>query len=438
MSSMALSSFSRAILPTVDWWIIGRRQAAPRLRGDVNILLINHYAGSTELGMEYRPFYLAREWVRAGHAVTVLGASFSHLRIRQPRVSKELTEEDVDGVRYVWLKTPRYAGNSIKRGINIATFMAKLLRYERRIASAARPDVVIASSTYPTDNWPGRRLADRTGARLVYEVHDVWPLSLIELGGMSPRHPFCQVMQWGENYAYRHADRVISMLPCTREHMESHGMAPEKWAYVPNGVDPDEWAAPAAALPSEHEAAFHTLREAGRFVVGYAGAHGVANGLESFVDAAAELDGAGVSLVLVGQGPEKSALERRSSGRSRSNVLFLPPVPKASVPALLASFDVGIVCWRRQPIARMGVTHNKTFDYLMALKPILYAVEAGNDFAQESGDGITVEPESASAIVRGVTRLIEMSPDERRSMGKRGRAYVLANHTYAVLAKRFL
>ena len=404
----------------------------------MNILLINHYAGSTALGMEYRPFYLAREWVRAGHDVTILAATWSHLRMQQPSVTRDLTEEMVDGIRYVWLTTPQYAGNGIRRGLNIATFMAKLVRYSRRLQRAYRPDLVIASSTYPTDNWPARRLATRAGARLVYEVHDVWPLSLIELGGMSPRHPFCLVMQWGEDYAYRNADKVVSMLPCTREHMEAHGMAPAKWSYVPNGVDPDEWSQASSDIPREHADALARLKADGRFIVGYAGSHGIANGLRSFVEAAAELDERHVTHVLVGQGPEKDDLERLAAERAIPNVMFLPPVPKTSVPALLSAFDVGFVGWRRQPIARLGVSHNKTFDYMMASRPLLYAVDAGNDFAQESGAGITIEPESTAAIVNGVGRFLDMSPEDRETMGRRGRDYVLANHTYPVLARRFL
>ena len=404
----------------------------------MNILLINHYAGSTSLGMEYRPFYLAREWVRAGHSVTIVGASWSHLRIRQPDASHDLSEVVVDGVRYVWLTTPPYAGNGVRRALNIAVFMAKLVRYAGALVRSGRPDVVIASSTYPTDTWPAHRIATRTGATLVYEVHDVWPLSLVELGGMSPRHPFVRVMQWGENYAYRTVDRVVSMLPCTREHMEAHGMDPRKWSYVPNGVDPAEWSAAPATLPDEHADVLAGLRRDGRFIVGYAGSHGIANALESFVDAAGRLDERGVTHVLVGQGPEKATLRARAAAGSIRNAVFLPPVPKSAVPALLATFDVGFVGWRRQPIARLGVTHNKSYDYLMAGIPILNAVDAGNDFARDSGGGLTVEPESVEAIVEGVGRFIEMPAEERSALGRRGRAYVLAHHTYPVLAAQFL
>jgi glycosyltransferase involved in cell wall biosynthesis len=404
----------------------------------MKILVINHYAGSPSLGMEYRPFYLAREWVRAGHEVTIVAASYSHLRVQQPSIRSDMAEGTVDGVRYVWLVTPSYEGNGVRRAMNIAVFVAKLFRYRRRLEAASTPDVVIASSTYPVDNWPARHLSRRGRAKVVYEVHDVWPLSLIELGGMSPRNPFCMVMQWGEDYAYRHADKVVSMLPCTREHMEAHGMAPDKWAYVPNGIDPDEWIDPTSDLPVEHAAAFRRLKAAGKFVVGYAGSHGIANGLESFVNAGPALDTSGVTLVLVGQGPEKGRLERLAREAGSANIVFLPPVPKANIPALLRSFDVGFVGWRRQPIARLGVSHNKTFDYMMAARPVLYAVAAGNDLMAESGAGITVQPERVESVVDGVRRFQEMTADERDAMGRRGRDFVLANHTYPVLARRFL
>lgn len=405
----------------------------------MNILLINHYAGSPALGMEYRPFYLAREWVRAGHDVTIVAASWSHLRSQQPSVGADLDVELVEGVRFVWLTAPRYRGNGVRRAVNIATVMFKLLRFSARLADTYAPDIVIASSTYPTDNWPARRMATRARAKLVYEVHDVWPLSLIELGGMSPRHPFCLLMQWGEDYAYRNAEAVVSMLPGTRDHMEHHGMASHKWAYVPNGIDPDEWERAPEVLPTVHAEALERLRSGGQFIVGYAGSHGIANDLRPFVEAAAALKTRNVTHVLVGQGPEKAGLESLALERGIDNVLFLPPVPKRSIPSMLRLFDVAFVGWpRHAALARMGVNHNKTFDYMMAARPILYAVEAANDPVAEAAAGLSVEPESATAIVEGVTEFMRLTAGERRNMGDRGRAFVLAHHTYPLLARRFL
>ena len=118
--------------------------------------------------MEYRPFYMAREWVRRGHRVTVLGASFSHVRTHNPQVTEVITEEEIQGVRYIWLKTPPYQGNGARRAINIFTFVTRFYACQGILFRQNPPDAIIASSTYPLDIYPARRLARKVGARLFY------------------------------------------------------------------------------------------------------------------------------------------------------------------------------------------------------------------------------------------------------------------------------
>ena len=181
----------------------------------MNILLINHYAGSPWHGMEYRPYYLAREWVRAGHRVQIVAASQSHVRSRQPQVSESTTagplDELIDGIAYRWWPTPAYTGNGVGRVHNIWRFLRQVWGDARRLVDAFKPDVVIASSTYPMDIWVARRIARMARARLVYEVHDLWPASPIELAGMSRWHPFILLCQKAENVACRDADAVVSI-----------------------------------------------------------------------------------------------------------------------------------------------------------------------------------------------------------------------------------
>jgi hypothetical protein len=253
--------------------------------------------------MEYRPYYFAREWVNAGHEATIVAASESHVRVKDITLAGSVGREEIDGIRYIWLKTPPYDGNGAARVRNILSFVFRLRAMAGWMAREVRPDAVIASSTYPLDIVPARNIAGRSGARLAYEVHDLWPLSPIELGGMSPRHPFIRLMQWAEDTAYHDVDHVISMLPNAAEHMMAHGMTPEKFTYVPNGVDIDEWTGDTAELPEEHRAALSALRAGKRCVIGYAGAHGVANALGSLLDAAGKLAETPATFVLVGQGP---------------------------------------------------------------------------------------------------------------------------------------
>ena len=270
----------------------------------MNILLINHYAGSPRHGMAFRPYYLAREWVRAGHRVRIVAADNSHIRARQPELAgMARLDETIDGVAYSWYRTPGYRGNGIGRVKNMGAFVTALYRDSKRLARVVKPDLVIASSTYPMDIWPARRIARLAKARLLFEVHDLWPLSPMELGGMSKWHPFIMLVQRAEDYAYRHADVVVSMLPKVREYMESRGLAPEKLHFVPNGIDPEEWLDTRPELPEEVGKLFYRLRMQGKAIVGYAGTHGVSNALDNMLSAARLMRGEKVAFVLVGGGP---------------------------------------------------------------------------------------------------------------------------------------
>ncbi|TBL70842.1 glycosyltransferase family 4 protein [Paenibacillus thalictri] len=402
----------------------------------MNILLINHYAGSVKHGMEYRPYYMARKWTELGHKVTIVAASHSHLRTQAPRLDGPITREVVDGITYIWLKTPGYEGNGAKRVLNMFAFVSKLLQYGSRLSSQLKPHVVIASSTYPLDVIPAKKIADKAGAKLMFEVHDLWPLTPIELGGISPKHPFMMLLQWAENYAYRVSDKVVSMLPKADSHMVAHGMLPDKFSYVPNGINTEEWDA-AEKIPEDHNTMLKQLRADGNFIIGYVGSHGLANALDYFIQAAPLLRTLPVKLVMVGKGPDKAKLQELAEKLGADNVIFLPPVPKKSVPQLLSRMDALYIGFKRTALYRFGVSPNKLMDYMMAGKPIINALEAGNDPVKESGGGISIPPEDPAAIERAVRQLLDLSEYERRKLGQQAKKYVLQRHDYNVLAKKF-
>ena len=405
----------------------------------MNILLINHYAGSLRHGMEYRPFYLAREWVKLGHRVRIIASAQSHIRAQAPHMEgRRQLDEVIDGVEYQWISTPAYRGNGAARVVNMFAFVAQLYRQAGTLAASFDPDVVIASSTYPLDIWPAHRIARRANARLLFELHDLWPLSPMELGGYSKWHPFIMLLQAAENFACRHADAVVSILPKVRDHLEAHGMAPHKLHIVPNGADPQEWLAASPGLPGVTGERIDALRRQGKFIVGYAGTHGVANALDTLLGAAALVGDERIAFVLVGGGPEKMRLQHLAGDMKLRNVHFYDPVPKQHVPALLARFDVAYIGWQRQRLYRFGIAPNKLIDYMMAGCTILHSVEAGNDPVAEAGCGLTVAPQDAGAVARGLLALFMLDAEERRELGERGRVHAMNNLSYPVLGRRFL
>ncbi len=403
----------------------------------MNILLINHYAGSPRHGMEFRPYYLAREWVAAGHRVKVIAGSYSHIRSTQPEMLEKADwNEQIQGIDYTWFPTPTYAGNGLGRVKSMLSFIWQLWRRAKQIALDFKPDVVIASSTYPMDIWPAKKIADLAGAKLVYEVHDLWPLSPIELGDMSRWHPFIMWVQWAEDYAYKHADNVVSMLPKTLEYMASRGMAPEKWSYVPNGVDLAEWQSP-AELPVDVLNVINAMKARGLPVVGYAGTHGLANALDVLLDAAALLKGQ-AQILLVGTGPERERLLKRVATEELDNVVMLPSVPKAAIPKLLDQINIAYIGWHPNPLYRFGISPNKLMDYMMAGRPVVHSVDAGNDPVQEADCGLTVRPNDPEAVAVAIRDLCSLTRKELLTMGARGREFVMSHRLYPTLANDFL
>lgn len=405
----------------------------------MNILFINHYTGSNIHGMEYRPFYLAREWVKLGHNVCLVAASFSHLRNQQPTLNGKITQEKIEGIRYLWLKTPGYQGNDIKRVFNMLKFSLMLFSYKSEIVYDCKPDVVIASSPHPFMIFGASKIASISRAKLIFEVRDLWPLSLVELGGISHLHPFIKFMQWTENYAYRVSDNVVSLLPKADEYMFQHGMNPYKFIHIPNGIDVKEWENNSdIPLPQFHNNVFNKLKQENRFIIGYTGAHGLANALENLIESAALLQKYPVTFVLVGQGPQKNILQNKVKENGVTNVVFLPAVPKLLIPEILGAMDALFIGWKKESLYRYGISPNKLLDYMMAAKPIIHAVEAGNDIVAESGCGISVPPGNPRVLADAIIQLLNMTTTERTVMGLRGKEYVMCHHDYRVLAKRFL
>lgn len=403
----------------------------------MNIMLINHYAGSSKYGMEFRPYYLAKEWVEFGHNVNIIAGSYSHLRRVNPDFKGNVNKEEIDGINYFWMKTPKYKKNGVKRFLNMFTFLFQVIRNKKTFIKS-NPDIVIASSTYPLDIFPAYLIAKRTGAKLIFEVHDLWPLTPIEVGGMSRFHPFIMLLQFAENFACRKSDFVVSLLPKADRYLVDHGMLPSKFYHLPNGINLEEWNNP-TVIPDEHEKIISELRKQGKFIIGYAGSHGLANALEYLVEAAKLIkDKQEIAFVLVGEGPEKELLKQKVIKNKMNNIFFLSQVPKRSIPNLLKKMDALFIGWKRVSLYRFGVSPNKLLDYMMSGKPIIHSIEAANDLVAESGCGISVAPENPVEIVEAINKLINMDRVKQEEMGLKGKEYVLQNHDYKVLAKEFV
>lgn len=401
----------------------------------MNILMISHYAGAPQYGMEFRSYYMAREWVRMGHKVTIVGAAYSHLRKAQPAVGSEVLE----GINYLWLPTARYEGNGVKRVVTMFQFVAQVYKHRRELI-AFQPDIVIASSVYTFDILPCHYIARRCKAKLVYEVHDLWPLSVITIGGYSRMHPFILMLQFCENYAYRHCDMVVSMLDKAFPHMQRHGLTEERFCCVPNGYLKEEWDdIDGLQLPEEHTRLLNRLHEEHKTIIGFAGGHTQSTAMHVLIDAANLLrERSDLAFVMVGQGPQKEDLMKLAEHYGLADFYFLPPIGKDCIPMLLQHFDICYAGGIHSMLHRYGTSFNKITDYMLSGHPIVNSVDEPGSLVERVGCGIQVEAENAEQVRDAIQRIADMSAEEQAEMGLKGRVYALENLEYHTLSQKFI
>ena len=401
----------------------------------MTILMISHYAGAPQYGMEFRSYYMAREWVAMGHRVVIVGSAFSHLRKVQPAAG----HETIDGIEYLWLPSRRYKGNGAGRVLSMFQFIMGVYRNIKPLTSL-HPDMVIASSVYTFDIYPCHRIARKCHARLVYEVHDLWPLSPMVIGHYSRWHPFIWLLQRGENYAYRHCSMVVSILDKAYPHMKRHGLAPNRFCCIPNGYRSDEWAtSEAIGLPTEHTRLLDSLKAQGCTIVGFAGGHTYSTAMQVLLLAASRLrTRQDLAFVLVGQGPQKAELITLAKELQLTNFHFLPPVEKQAIPALLALFDICYAGGVHSILHQYGTSFNKITDYMVAGKPIVNSVDEPHSLIERVGCGLQVEAENPDQVAQAIAQLADMPAEARAAMGALGHTYATQNLEYRTLAQRFI
>lgn len=402
----------------------------------MKIVFIAHFAGSPEHGMVFGHYYLAREWVKMGHSVTIIAASYAHPRSHQPTVTDNISEEFIAGIQYIWVKTPPYSADSKAGRIrNINAFILRIIFSHLPLSDV---DTVICSSHYPLAFIPAQMIARRYAAQLVFEVRDLWPLTLIELGNASPKHPFIRLLQWSEDYAYKHADAIVSVLSSAYPYMEKHGMSPEKFVFIPNGINIEQ-NMELGNLPYRLMHCLSQLRHEQKFIVGYAGHLNNGNDLDSLLLAMHRHNNRNTTLVVVGDGPRRQVLEEKVKQLDLAgSVLFMGELAKNQVNDFLTRTNALYVGYHKKAFYQLGVSPTKLNDYMLAAKPIIYAIDDPDNPVKESSSGVVCRAENIDDISNALDYLSSLTEEQRQTMGRQGYQWVLTNRNYKILAKRFI
>jgi glycosyltransferase involved in cell wall biosynthesis len=390
----------------------------------MHILLIHQSFAALDEPGGTRHHEMARHLSQRGHTVTVIASSVSYLTgdgrketVTQAGFQKAPSPTEDSGQNTITIhRVPTYSGlhrSFAHRVIAFLSFMASSFLAGLRVQEV---DLVWGTSPPIFQGLTAWALARLKRVPFLFEVRDLWPAFAIAVGVL--RQPaLIRASEWLERFLYRQADVVVANSPGFSEHIRSRGA--RRVQLVPNGAET------AMFNPAADGADFrcaHYLQE--KFVVLYAGAHGISNDLDTLL-AAAELlsDRLEIAIILLGDGKEKNALMASAAARELSNVLFLPPIPKIRMPEALAAADACVAILKPIPLYAT-VYPNKVFDYMAAGRPVILAIPGViRQVVETAGAGLAVNPGDPSALAQAICNLAD-DRQAGRSMGIRGRRYV--------------
>lgn len=389
----------------------------------MRLAYIHQYAMKPDQAGFSRPFDYASHLHEQGISVTLVAASHDHFAGVDPHLAEHenYKTEYVEGIRYIWVRTPAYHGNTAARIKNMLVFMWRVAW----LVLPERPDVVLGSSPSLFAALGAWWLSLRTRRPFVLEVRDIWPESLVALGGFSSGDIRIRVMRWMERFLYRRAKLIVSTLPNSEHYFSKVAGKKRPFLWVPNGL---------ASLP---ELPDRPGRDA--FVVMYSGTHGLANQLDTLLDAAKLLGderSPQITIKLIGNGADKRRLQQRAFDEHIANVEFMDAVPKREIHTVMADADVFVVLFKDVALYRHGISANKLFDYLAMGRPVLLGSIASYHPDLETTACLRVSGGDARQLAKAIREVANMTEEERAARGREGRDFVSRNFMIGPHAER--
>ena len=399
-----------------------------------NILYLSQYFPPEMGAPSARVFETSRYWIKKGVPVTVLTGFPNHpTGIIPPAYRhKWLMKEVIEGVPVVRTMIFPAANKGFgKRILNYLSFMLSAVMVGGRKVGPV--DVVIATSPQFLVGIAGYILSRLKGAQFVFEVRDLWPQSIVELGQLNNR-VIIRLLEKIELFLYRKARAIITVSDSSRQIIASRGIPARKIFVIKNGVDLSLFT-PGKEMRGLRE----RLGLKGKFVIAYIGTHGLSHALHNVLWCAKRLKGMPeIQFLFVGEGAEKERLMDQVQHMGLTNVIFIDQISKEELPSYYELADVVLVPLRKLPLFK-SVIPSKVFEIMAMAKPIIISVcgEARELVVEKARAGIFVEPENVQQLQEAILKLYR---DEglRKQFGRNGRLFVEKYFDRDQLSEKYL
>jgi len=378
-----------------------------------------------------RGYLLMKELAAMGHRVAIITSDSNQL-VDPPHFDGGYLIQDVDGMQLCWVRTMKYSvAKSARRILSWLHFEWRLLWLPQQLLP--KPDVVVVSSLSLLTVLNGLWWRVRYKCRLVFEVRDIWPLTITEEGGFKPSNPFVWGLGLIERLGYKYADAIVGTMPNLGAHVHQVLGYSKSVHCIPMGVDATMFASP-EPLPAGY---VDTYLPKGKFVVAHVGSIGITNALDTFLQCAQAMqDQPNIHFLVVGDGDLRQIYQQQYA--HLSNLSFGPRVSKGMVQSVLAKCDLLYFSVHVSKVWRYGQSLNKVIDYMMAGKPVVASYTGYPSMINEADCGTYVPAGDVPALKQEVERYAGLPEVERLKIGARGKAWLLENRSYPKLAKQYL
>jgi len=291
------------------------------------------------------------------------------------------------------------------------------------------PDIIIVSSLSLLTILNGFLMKRRYKCRLIFEIRDIWPLTITETGSYRTSNLFIKILAFIERFGYNKSDAVVGTMPNLKEHVQKIVKAPCKCYCIPQGVDIELFSDP-EPLPFGYAEKYLPSK---RFIVVYMGSIGRTNALETLLECAKALqNNRKVHFLLVGNGDMLENFKIETA--KMTNITFAPKVKKSQVQTILQKCDLTYDSAKNTKLYQYGLSRNKWIDYLFAAKPLVASYSGFKSIINEANCGTFVPPENVKELTETILYYSEMDKNTIESIGNRGKRWLIRNRSFKKLA----
>ena len=339
-----------------------------------------------------------------------------------------------EGIKHYLLKGPTISlGFSLKRILSWVQYEWYVFKLGNDIGKKQKPDAIIVSSLSLLTIINGIYFKWKFGCKFILEIRDIWPLTLIEIGGFSKYNPIILFLGFIEQLGYKYADNIIGLMPNLMLHI------PQKYKNkvhnIPQGIELN--------LYRKSDFSDITLGIIGKinqsnFNIVYTGSIGQVNDVEKMIEILIECYEINQRILfhIVGDGTQKKNLMEKY--KNNKNIIFHNAIPKSEVPYLLSHFEANIIHVSPHNIYRYGISPNKLNEYLLSSNPTILIYDGYKSTIEEADGGFVISSLNFENIVTTILNISNMNVTTLKQKGKNGREYALKNLDYSILSEKYL